>query len=143
MKDLMFLAYNFLIPVLEGFCICRSLNLRAKGVNNIYLYIVGYGVPVLIIVGMVSATFFGQEVFTKYFGCSNLVFISPKMYLRRDPGCRVIACFLAIDAMAAMSSPATLVAVINSVFTFKIVWTIHQHRKKGKRYLQGYNIIVF
>ena len=52
------------------------------------------------------------------------------MYLRRDSECRMVACFLATEAMVAMVIPAIIVAVVNTVLTLIMVWTIYQHRKK-------------
>ena len=52
------------------------------------------------------------------------------MYLRRDSECRMVACFLATEAMVAMITPAIIVAVVNTVLTLIMVWTIYQHRKK-------------
>ena len=39
------------------------MKLNTIGFKNIYLYMIGYGVPVLVTVGMMSASILGQEVF--------------------------------------------------------------------------------
>ena len=105
------------------------MKLRTIGLRNVYLYIIGYGVPVLVIIGMMSASFLGQEVTMTFIHVSINIFF-PKMYLRRDSECRMVACFLATEAMVAMVLPAITVAVVNTVLTLKMVWTVHQHRKK-------------
>ena len=45
-----------------------------------------------------------------------------QVYLRRDDECRLVACFLATDAMVAMFAPAILVAVINGGVTVIAIW---------------------
>ena len=60
------------------------------------------------------------------------------MYLRRDSECRMMACFLTTEAMVAMFIPAVIVAVVNTALTLKMVWKIHQHRKKRNRWLGNY-----
>ena len=57
----------FTIKVLEGFCIYKSLKLKTIGFKAVYLYIIGYGVPVLVIIVTTSAIFLGQEVLTAEF----------------------------------------------------------------------------
>lgn len=53
------------------------------------------------------------------------------MYLRRDAECRLVACFLAPDAMVAMFTPAVLVAVINGGVTGIAIWVAH--KASGRR----------
>ena len=55
-----------------------------------------------------------------------------QVYLRRDKECRLVACFLAPDAMVAMFTPAILVAVINGAVTGIAIWVAH--KASGRRY---------
>ena len=123
----------FTFQVLEGFYIYKSLKLKTNGFKTVYLYIIGYGVPILVTVGTVSAIFLGQEVLSSLTNKIKVDNVCLKMYLRRDSECRMMACFLATEAMVAMFIPAVIVAVVNTALTLKMVWKIHQHRKKRNR----------
>ena len=54
-----------------------------------------------------------------------------QVYLRRDSECRLVACFLSLDAMVAMFTPAILVAVINGAVTGIAIWVAH--KASGRR----------
>ena len=126
----------FTFQVLEGVYIyksIKSLKLKTIGFKTVYLYILGYGVPILVTVGTTSAIFFGQEVLSSLTNQIQVVIVCPKMYLRRDSRCQMVACFLVTEAMVAMIIPAIIVAVVNTAFTLIMAWTIHQHRKKRNR----------
>lgn len=76
-------------------------------------YLIGYGVPLFIILITTSLAFSGYDV-----------------YLRRDSDDVVVACYLSVDAMPAITVPAILVAVINAAVTATAIYIAH---KAGKR----------
>ena len=86
-------------------------------------YLIGYGVPLFIILITTSLAFSGYDV-----------------YLRRDSDDVVVACYLSVDAMPAIPVPAILVAVINAAVTATAIYIAH---KAGKRRYLNSIVLVF
>ena len=95
---------------MEGYFFYRALVtvFDTDRMSAILHYIIGYGVPAIIILITGSFTLAGYEV-----------------YLKRDLDGDVTACFLSVEGMAAMVTPAVLVAVINCAVTAIAIYVAH------------------
>ena len=95
---------------MEGYFFYRALVtvFDTDRMSTVLHYIIGYGVPAIVILVACSFTLAGYEV-----------------YLRRDVDGNVAACFLSVDSMAAMATPAVLVAVINCAVTAIAIYVAH------------------
>ena len=96
--------------VLEGYFFYRALVtvFDTDRMSTVLHFIIGYGVPAIIILITTSLSLAGYEV-----------------YLRRDIDGNIAACFLSVDGMAAMATPAVLVAVINFAVTAIAIYVAH------------------
>ena len=103
--------------VMEGYFFYQALVtvFETNRMSTVVHYLVGYGVPVVIIIITTSITLAGYDV-----------------YLKKDNLGNTTACFLSVDAIWAMIVPALLVAVVNCFVTIRAI--IIAHRATSRKY---------
>ena len=102
---------------MEGYFFYRALVtvFETDRLSTLLHYLLGYGGPALVLAVTASVSAAGHE-----------------LYLRRDRDCNLVACFLAADAMVAITSFAVATAVINGGVTTIAIYVAH--RASGRRY---------
>ena len=108
---------------MEGYFFYRALVtvFETDRLSTLLHYLLGYGGPALVLAVTASVSAAGHE-----------------LYLRRDRDCNLVACFLAADAMVAMTSFAVATAVINGGVTAIAIYVAH--RASGRRYTKYFRI---